>query len=129
MYVMVRLAVATFGSRMIWMPFETASIPVYVPAPIEYARTNTANSPTAPSSASPARKPCETSPATRGTSGRWEPMPPTIRTACVTRNSPKIGARIETDSFTPRRFRTTSSAMARRLDRQLPVARGPAGGS
>ena len=37
MYVMVRFAVATRGSRMIWSPLDTASMPVYVPAPIEYA--------------------------------------------------------------------------------------------
>ena len=28
MYVIVRRAVCTFGSRMIWSPFDTASIPV-----------------------------------------------------------------------------------------------------
>ena len=33
MYIIVRLPVATCGSRMIGMPFDTASIPVYVPAP------------------------------------------------------------------------------------------------
>ena len=34
----VRLAVATRGSRIIPTPFETASMPVYVPPPSEYAR-------------------------------------------------------------------------------------------
>ena len=41
----VRLAVRTFGSRMIWTPFETASIPVYVPPPSEYARTKSMSAP------------------------------------------------------------------------------------
>ena len=31
----VLLAVLTFGSRMICTPFETASMPVYVPPPSE----------------------------------------------------------------------------------------------
>ena len=35
MYIIVRLALATLGSRRIWTPFETASIPVYAPAPRE----------------------------------------------------------------------------------------------
>ena len=35
MRAMVRLAVATFGSRIMARPLETASMPVYVPAPME----------------------------------------------------------------------------------------------
>ncbi len=43
-------AVRTFGSRMIvWTPFETASMPVYVPPPSEYARTNRSSAPIVPS--------------------------------------------------------------------------------
>ena len=37
MYHIVRLPVCTFGSRIICKPFETASSPVNVPAPIEKA--------------------------------------------------------------------------------------------
>jgi hypothetical protein len=44
----VRRAVATRGSRIIETPFETASIPVYVPPPSEYARTKRPNAPSAP---------------------------------------------------------------------------------
>ena len=45
----VRFAVCTRGSRMIWTPFETASMPVYVPPPSEYARTKSSSVPNAPS--------------------------------------------------------------------------------
>ena len=53
MYVMVRLPVSTFGSRMMGSPFETASIPVYVPPPSEYARRKTSSMPVNPSVAAP----------------------------------------------------------------------------
>jgi hypothetical protein len=39
-------------------------------------------------------------------------MPPRMRTAWVTRKRTKMGARTETDSFTPRRFMTTRAPMA-----------------
>ena len=45
----VRFAVRTFGSRMICTPFETASMPVYVPPPSEYARTKSIKAPNVPS--------------------------------------------------------------------------------
>ena len=47
-----------------------------------------------------------------GASPRWLPTPPKMRMAWVTRKIPKIGARTLTDSFTPRRFMTTSRTMA-----------------
>jgi hypothetical protein len=46
--IIVRFAVRTRGSRMICIPFETASIPVYVPPPSEYARTKSASAPIVP---------------------------------------------------------------------------------
>ncbi len=51
----MRFAVSTFGSRMIWRPFETASMPVYVPAPIEYASTNVPKIAPSPSEATAVR--------------------------------------------------------------------------
>ena len=42
----VRLAVRTRGSRMIAMPFDTASMPVNVPPPSENARRKTSATPT-----------------------------------------------------------------------------------
>ena len=86
-------------------------MPVYVPAPMEYARTNTANMPSAPIVLSPVPNPCRTSCATFGTLCRCAPMPPTINTACVRRNAPKIGASTVTDSFTPRRFMRMSTTI------------------
>jgi hypothetical protein len=47
-----------------------------------------------------------------GTSVMWLPTPPKMRMAWVTRKRAKIGASTTTDSFTPRRFSTTSSTMA-----------------
>ena len=47
-YTIVLFPVWTLGFRMICMPFETASIPVYVPAPIENARKKMASNPTVP---------------------------------------------------------------------------------
>ena len=40
---MVRLPVCTFGSRMMAMPLETASMPVKVPPPSENARMKMVN--------------------------------------------------------------------------------------
>ena len=51
MSTIVRLAVRTLGSRMICTPLETASMPVYVPPPSEYARTKSSSAPKAPSDA------------------------------------------------------------------------------
>jgi len=52
-YTIVLFPVWILGSRIICMPFETASIPVYVPAPIENARKKIASSPIAPTLARP----------------------------------------------------------------------------
>jgi hypothetical protein len=46
----------------------------------------------------------DTSPAISPARPMWLPTAPKIRKAWVTRNTRKIGVRIFTDSFTPRRF-------------------------
>ena len=48
MYIMVLLPVCTLGSRMMVMPFDTASIPVKVPPPSAKARRKIANRPHRP---------------------------------------------------------------------------------
>ena len=73
---MVRFPVSTLGSRMIGSPFETASMPVYVPPPSEYARMNSSSSPPSPSDAAPCSKPLRTASPVAGTSGRWPRTPP-----------------------------------------------------
>ena len=72
---------------------------------------NTLPSPSTPSTASPERNPPPTSCATAGTRATCPPIPPKMRIAWVTTNRPKIGARIVTDSRTPRRLSTTSTPM------------------
>ena len=113
---MVRLAVATRGSRITGMLFETASKPgiragaqrIGVQQQGQHAQQAEARDRRCPSLtsvgdvAAPRRRP----PA--GAS----PIEPTISTTCVSRNSRKIGIRTWTDSFTPRRFSTISTTMA-----------------
>ncbi len=53
---MVFLPVWTRGSRRIWRPLDTASIPVYVPPPMEKARRKRKNIPPPPKVTSPVRK-------------------------------------------------------------------------
>jgi hypothetical protein len=62
-----------------------------------------------PSAVRPSRT---SSGAMTGTSPTWLPIAPKMRIAWVRRKSMKIGASTLTDSFTPRRFSTTSSTMA-----------------
>ena len=56
----VGACVGVRGSRIKGSPFETASIPVYVPPPSEYAWRRTSMSPPAPSASSPLRNPVGT---------------------------------------------------------------------
>lgn len=112
MSTIVRFAVSTLGSCMMPTPFETASMPVYVPPPSEYARTISLIAPRAESARTESRKFSRTPAATVGTSPRWPPMATTSSSAWVTRNAMKIGRSAVMDSLTPRRLSTVSTARA-----------------
>ena len=60
------------------------------------------------------RVPSTESATTAGMALAWVKTEPTTRTAWVTTKSRKIGVRIFTDSFNPRRFSISSSRMASR---------------
>ena len=66
---MVLLPFWTRGSRKIWRPFETASMPVYVPPPMEKARRKSKAIPPRPSVARPPWNPDRTVVATAPISG------------------------------------------------------------
>ena len=76
MSTIVRFAVATRGSRIMPTPFETASMPVYVPPPSEYAcmsSLSVAEHPERGDSSRP-RSPCTSRRRRAGSSGTWPPI-------------------------------------------------------
>ena len=89
---------------MMGTPFETASMPVYVPPPSEYARTKSLSVPSMPRPATVLRMLALTSALTAGISSSACRGWPTSRIACVTTKVMKIGMSAVTDSLTPRMF-------------------------
>ena len=108
---MVQRPVTMRGSRSIWMLFDTASMPVYVPPPSAKACSTipaTAIQPIWPARLAVS---CNVSGTRLGNVAAWPKMPKTINPPWVRRKPTKIGIRMMRTSLMPRRLAMVSRPM------------------